>query len=73
VMYAVVGHAGWIAMGRRGFSREFSPSFGRGVWPAPCRVRAKKIRTCRCIRRNYADAAAVVRSNIFIILLFPYG
>src|SRR5580698_6883071 len=41
-MYAVVGHAGSIAMGEVVLPGEFSPSFGRGVWPAPCRVRAKK-------------------------------
>jgi hypothetical protein len=29
-------------VGRRGFSRGFSPSFSRGVLPAPGRVRAKK-------------------------------
>jgi hypothetical protein len=38
----VVGHAGEIAAGEKRFSRGFSPSFGRGVLPAPGRVRAKK-------------------------------
>ena len=39
--------------GERGFSREFSPSFSCGVLPASCRVRAKKLRSCRCLRRNH--------------------
>jgi hypothetical protein len=51
--YAVVGHAGSIAMGEEVLPGEFSPSFGRGVWPAPYRVRAKKkFRSCGCFRTN---------------------
>src|SRR5580692_13203410 len=61
-------------MGRREFSPESSH---RPLAVASCRHRAvyeqKKFRTCRRLRRNYAGAAAVVRSNTLTILPFPYG
>ena len=65
----MLGRSRW---GEEVLPGEFSPSFGRGVWPAPCRVRAKKIPDPRRIRRNDAGAAAGVRSNVFIVLPFPY-
>jgi len=67
--YAVVGHAGEIAVGRGGFSRGFSPSFGHGVLPAPGRVRAKKSSGPAAASADVAGAAAGVRSNAFIVLL----
>ena len=65
----MLGRSRW---GEEVLPGEFSPSFGRGVWPTPCRVRAKKIPDPRRIRRNDAGAAAGVRSNVFIVLPFPY-
>ena len=52
--YAVVGHAG-RSRWERGFSRGCSPSFSCGVWPAPCRVRTKKLRSCGCFRANRGE------------------
>jgi hypothetical protein len=59
--------------GEKRFSRESSH---RPLAVASSRHRAvyeqKKFRTCRRIRRNDAGAAAGVRSNVFIVLPFPY-
>src|ERR1700735_2746439 len=61
-------------LGRSRWGEEVLPGvltvLGCGVWPASCRVRVKKIRTCRCDRRNYAGAAAGVRSITSILLPF---
>jgi hypothetical protein len=60
-------------MGRRGSPRRVLTV----LWPwrlagtVPCTSK-KKFRTRRRIRRNDAGAAAGVRSNVFIVLPFPY-
>src|SRR5579859_1751388 len=55
--------------GRGGFSRGFSPSFSRGVLPAPGRVRAKKSSGPAAASADIAGAAAGVRSNTSTVLL----
>ena len=65
--YAVVGHAGEIAVGRRGFSRGSH----RPLAVASCRHRAvyeqKKVPVLRLPPQISRGAAAGVRSNTFIV------
>src|ERR1700726_3930165 len=60
-------------LGDRGGEKEilpgFSPSFSRGVLPAPCRVRAKKSSGPAAASAEIAGATAGVRSTTFTVLL----
>src|SRR5580692_1217596 len=68
----MLGRSRW---GEGGFLPGFLPPFGCGVWPALCRVRAKKSSGPTAASADIAGAIAGVRSNILIVplIILPRG